>query len=130
MFGFLCLNDDEFEHGMNMIYSKWHEEVRLHIKVENEIIYLNNKRIGSLRDLEKYVGIRFAKKVDIEEFADFIDSVVDRIDSEEINYYRFKKILDFFKVTIEEFEDYYNSEDCELKDFLEYYPNEKKIIII
>lgn len=130
MFGFLCLNDDEFEPGMNMIYSKWHEEVRLHIKVENEIIYLNNKRIGSLRDFEKYVGIGFAQKVDMEEFTDFIDSVVDRIDSDEINYNRFKKILDFFKVSIEEFEEYYNSDKCELKDYLEYYPKEKKIVVL
>jgi hypothetical protein len=52
-FGFKCLNDDEFEPGLNMIFAKWHEEIRINIKVEDGIIFLNDERIGTLKKFEK-----------------------------------------------------------------------------
>jgi len=128
-FDFKCLNDDEFEPGLNMIFAKWHEEVRIHIKVEDGIISLNDQTVGNLRQFEKYVGIGFEQKVDLSQFVEIIEDICDKIESDTIDSARFKKILDFFKVTIEDFEEYYMSKDNQLKDVIRYNSKTQKITL-
>jgi len=130
MFNFLCLNDDEFEPGTQMIYSRWHEEVRVLIKVLDGIIYLNNNRIGNLKDFENHVGIKFQHKVDIEEFLDVLDAQVDIDDTDVISAAKFQRILTDFNVSLEEFVEYYNSENCPIRDNVEFDNRTKRLTVI
>lgn len=129
-FGFLCLNEDEFEPGQQMIYSKWHEEVRLLIKVLDGIIYINNQKIGGLRDFEKHTKIKFQHKVDIEKFLDMIEAQVDIDETEVISAAKFLKILTILGSNLEEFVEYYNSEDCEIKDIIKFDSKTGKIKVL
>jgi hypothetical protein len=126
---FLCLNDDEFEPGANMIFSQWHKEVRILIKIEDGIIWMNNKRVGNLEEFEKFAGIGFEQKMDMDKFVDLID----HISENSPNGIKIKNLELFFKkyrTSIEEFEEYYNAPDCELKAFLKYNPKTQKITIV
>jgi len=128
-FNFLCLNEDEFESGLPMIYSNWHKEVRIFIKILNGIIYMNDEKIGSVRDFERCMGIKFQHKVDIEYFLDLIDAQVDIDETDVISASKFSKILTELNVTLEEFIEYYNSEDCEIKDSIKYNPVTRGITV-
>ena len=119
-FNFLCLNEDEFEPGLNMIFSMWHEEKRILIKVEDGIIWLNNERVGALPEFEKMLGIGFEHKVDIDKFIEVIEDLCEKTESDVVDAGRFKKVLAYFGTNIQEFEDYFNSKDCELKDSIKY----------
>lgn len=136
MFGFKCLNDDEFEPGMNMIFSKWHEEVRLYLMVDNGVIWFNKKEIGNLKDFERYVGIGFEQKVDLNDFIEILSNVVDSMGSDNISVSKFKKFLDHFnssgmlKITFEDFVEYYNSDNCKLRGILKYNSILQKITIL
>lgn len=129
LIGFKCLNDDEFEPGLNMIFAKWHEEQRVLISVENSVISINGEKVGGVKDFEKLLGIGFAQKVDIEEFMNFLEDVSDKIESDEIDMARLKKYFDHFNTSVEEFDEYYKSKECELKDFLRYNSKSQKIIL-
>jgi hypothetical protein len=50
---FLCLNINEFDSGVKMIFSKWHKELRLIVVVKDRIIYVNDKKIGDLQMFKK-----------------------------------------------------------------------------
>jgi hypothetical protein len=128
-FNFLCLNDDEFEPGLNMIFSQWHKEQRLYIKVEDGIVWLNNERVGTLKDFEQYVGIGFEQKVDLERFVEICDDLADKIESDTIDSSRLKKILAYFGVELSDLEEYMNSKDCQLKDYCKYNSRAHKLII-
>ena len=130
MFNFKCLNDDEFEPGLNMIFSQWHKEVRIYLKVENGIIWLNDERIGDIKAFEKYVGIGFEQKVDLNDFVEILGNLVDSMDTDTISVSKFKKLLEHFKVSFEDFVEYYNSKDCKLRGFLEYNQSAQKITIL
>lgn len=119
-FNFLCLNDEEFEPGLDMIFSQWHKEIRVHIKVDNGVIWLNDKEIGNLKSFEIMIGIGFEQKVDMEEFIEAIDNEADEIESDKINLKRFKNILSKFGVSIEDFEEYYNGKKCSIKKYIKY----------
>lgn len=130
MFGFLCLNEDEFDPGEQMIYSKWHQEVRILIKVLDGVIYMNNKRIGDLREFEKHTGIKFQHKVDIEEFLNLLDTQVDIDENDVISAPKFMKILTELGSDIEEFTEYYYSKDCEIKDQIKFDYKTKKVRVL
>ena len=118
-YNFLCLNDDEFEPGLNMIFSQWHKEQRVLIKVEDSIIWLNNKRVGDLKAFEEKLGIGFAQKVDLQEFFNLIRNGAK---SDKLN-----KILLQFGSSMEEFIEYWNSEDNELKNLIYFNPKTMNI---
>ena len=128
-YNFLCLNEDEFEPGLNMIFSKWHQEVRVNVKIEDGIIWLNDQRVGNLKEFEKYLGIGFEDKVDIDQLMDFLDNIADKIESEEISGDKFKKVLNYFGVTTEDFIEYYDSEECQLKGYLKFNKKTQKITL-
>lgn len=128
--GFLCLNYDEFEPGINMIFSKWFEEVRILLKVEDGIIFLNNKRIGNLKEFEKYAGIGFEQKVDINQFFSILEDIADKTESDTIYKINLERVFDYFGVTFEDFEEYYNDPSSQIKEYLKYDPRQKKITLI
>ncbi len=126
---YLCLNEDEFESGVNMIFSQWHEDKRVLISIDGGVIFINSKKIGNITDFEDMVGIDFESKVDIQEFLEEIDDLVDELETDNININIFKKrILKKFNVTIQEFEKCYYSKDCKFKTHIKYRPNEKIIV--
>jgi hypothetical protein len=90
---------------------------------------MNDQKIGNIRDFEKYMGIKFQHKVDIEYFLDLIDAQVDIDETDVISASKFAKILTELNVTLEEFIEYYNSEDCEIKDVIKYNPTTKGITV-
>jgi hypothetical protein len=53
----------------------------------------------------------------------------DKFETDVIDTGRFKKILAYFKVTLEDFEEYYNSEDNQLKDVLQYDSKSQKLYL-
>jgi hypothetical protein len=129
-FNFLCLNYDEFEPGLNMIFSKWHEEVRILIKIEDGIVFLNDERVGTLKEFEKYAGIGFEQKVDLNQFMSILEDISDKTDTDTIYFNNLKKVLDYFKVTLEDFEEYYSSDECQIKDFIRYSKATQRIKLI
>lgn len=130
MFGFLCLNDDEFEPGQQMIYSRWHKEVRLLVKVLDGIIYINDEAIGNLREFERHTGVKFQHKVDLEAFMDMIDTQVDIDETEVISAPKLMKILTELGSDIDEFTEYYNSKDCEIRDQIKFDSKTKKLTVL
>jgi len=129
-FNFLCLNDDEFEPGINMIFSRWHEEIRLLIKVEDGVIFLNKERVGTLKEFETILGIGFEQKVDIENFMTTLDDVSEQVGSLTINAKILDQVLAHFGVTIEDFIEYWQKADCQLKDYCKFNIATRKLTLI
>jgi len=129
-FGFRCLNSDEFEPGLDMIFSKWHEDVRVLIKIKDGIIFFNNQRVGNLKEFEKALKIGFEQKVDLYEFMELLDKISEKINSYVIDTKILEKALKIFGVTLQDFEEYYASDKCALKDFLKYDKKKKRVTLI
>ena len=73
----------------------------------------------SLKAFETKLGIGFAQKVDLQEFLDMIG---DGVKSDKLN-----KILLQFGSSMEEFIEYWESEDNELKDYIDFNPKTQKV---
>jgi hypothetical protein len=129
MFNFLCLNDDEFEPGLNMIFSRWHEEVRILIKVENGVIFLNNERVGDLKAFEKMLNIGFEQKVDLNSFVEEIEDISDQIESDNIPEKALIRVLDKHGVTMQDLIAYFQEKDCQLKDWATINPKTGKFTL-
>jgi hypothetical protein len=128
-FDFKCLNDDEFEPGLNIIFAKWHEEVRILIKVEDGIISLNDQTVGTLRQFEKYVGIGFEQKVDIDRFMGEVDDIADEVESDDIPEGALRKVLNKYRVTIQDLIEYFQEKDCQLKDWAKINPKNGRLTL-
>jgi len=128
-FNYLCLNDDEFEPGLNMIFSQWHKEQRVLVKVQDGIIFLNDERIGNLKEFEEYVGISFEQKIDVEQLMEIMDNLSDKLETDTFGIDRLAKVFAHFNVTIQDFADYMVSKDCQLKDYLKYNPRTQKVTL-
>lgn len=130
LYEFRCLNEDEFETDLNMIYSKWFEEERVLIKINNGIIFINDERIGNYKEFEKYLNITLEDKIDIDNFINTIKMVSEHIGSKNIDFELLNDIFEHFGINIDEFEEYYNQPNCVLKKHMIYNIDNKSINLI
>jgi hypothetical protein len=56
-YGYRCLNINKFNVDTNMIFSHWHKNSEFEIKIINDIIYVNNEKIGDFYLFKKYFNI-------------------------------------------------------------------------
>lgn len=131
MFNFRCLNDDEFEPGLDMIFSQWHKESRLHISIEDGQIYLNGDLVGDIKEFEKMLNIGFGQKVDVMRFIGTLENIAEQIGKNTIPSQILDRFFDKFGTSMEEFIEFYNDKaNADLKQFIRFNPKNKSITLL
>jgi len=120
---FICLNKNEFNIGIDMIYSHWHKDIELSIKIINDDIYLDDKLIGNFYDFKKFLGIKFEKLIDIEYLLNNILSLrKDEISKNEMNNFLIQ-----YHVNSDELIDYMKKNDY-INNIIKFDNNKFKIL--
>jgi hypothetical protein len=131
-----CMNKDNFQPGMEMIFSEWFKDTdSLTIVVDyNEDIWINDKKIGEFEVFKDYFIKTFNYNVLGElETEDLYNEIIYFYKKSYDDAKHFDEEGDRFKLTFDEFEKVLEEIGYELIDFIKYfhsYDNDKKFDFI
>jgi hypothetical protein len=75
-YGYRCLNINQFNIDTNMIFSHWHKNSEFEIKIINDIIYVNNEKIGDFYLFKKYFNVQLEEYLDEDDFIDNLNKPI------------------------------------------------------
>jgi len=102
MFGYKCLNIEEFKPNQNMLFSHWHKDSEIYIKIIKNIITLNDKKLNSYKELRELFNVSFDDIVNIENlFYQIIE-----LDKKEIPPIEIDNILSKYHMDSDDFIDF------------------------
>jgi len=92
LYGYKCLNINNFDIDTDMLFSHWHKDSEILVKIINDQIFINNENIGDFYNFKKYFNIDISTYLD----DDFLDELIEidkeyftknEMDNILINYY-------------------------------------------
>ena len=70
--GFKCLNYQDFKPGKEMIFSQWHQDLEIKVRVYTEFFTIDGVRMSTKDEIYNYFGLKEKDDVDLVELFDEI----------------------------------------------------------
>jgi hypothetical protein len=96
MFGYRCLNDYEFDTGVYMVFSHWHKDSEIFIKIIGKEIYMGDKKVGESKEFKEMLNVKFDDYISEDDLLRSIYEYVQKQESFELSYDDMDIILDDF----------------------------------
>jgi hypothetical protein len=105
VFGYKCLNLQEFGTNVDMIFSHWHKDSEFNVKINKNDIYIGGELVGDFKRFKSIHNLELENMIDPDVL---IDNIVDHFQSWMINIKDLSKYIEreFIFIDIDDLKDY------------------------